>query len=92
MVRVKRLVLDVLKPHEPNSLEFARAIAQRVDNCKVSLTVSEVDDKTATAVVVVEGQDIAFDAVLDAIATMGGSLHGIDQVEVSSGGGPHEHS
>ena len=27
MVLVKRIVLDVLKPHQPNGLEFAKAIA-----------------------------------------------------------------
>jgi hypothetical protein len=84
MVRIKRLVLDVLKPHEPNSLEFAKAIAQRVENCRVNLTVSEMDDKTATTVIVVEGEDIRFQAIQDAVAQMGGSLHSIDEVEVAA--------
>jgi len=28
MVNVKRIVLDVLKPHQPNALEFSQAIAE----------------------------------------------------------------
>jgi hypothetical protein len=27
MVSVKRIVLDVLKPHQPNALEFSQAVA-----------------------------------------------------------------
>ena len=91
MVRIKRVVLDVLKPHEPSSLVFARSIAQRVDNCRVSLTIKEVDDRTATAQIIVEGNDIAFEAVEEAIQSMGGSLHSIDEVEVSAGSATHEH-
>ncbi|MDD9940223.1 MAG: DUF211 domain-containing protein [Myxococcales bacterium] len=85
MVRIKRLVLDVLKPHEPNSLEFARAVAQKVGGCSVKLTVTEMDDKTATTVLIVEGDDIRFEAIQEAVSQMGGSLHSIDEVEVAAG-------
>jgi hypothetical protein len=85
MVSVKRLVLDVLKPHQPNALEFSMAIAEvGVDYC-VHVTVLEVDENTETLQIEVAAKAIDFDAVQSAIADMGASLHSIDEVEVQSG-------
>jgi hypothetical protein len=85
MVLVKRLVLDVLKPHQPNALEFSQALARAGGDYRVCITVLEVDEKTETLKVVVEGDAIDFDAVQSGISDLGGSLHSIDEVEVKSG-------
>ena len=85
MISVKRVVLDILKPHHPNALEFSQTIAAVGDDYRVRLTVCEVDEKTETLQVVVEGSAIDFEAVQAAINGMGGSLHSIDEVEVQSG-------
>lgn len=77
---VKRLVLDILKPHEPNALEFALALAAH--GYRVKLTVVEVDEKTETLLVTVEGDAIDFEQVRTTINELGGSLHSIDEVEV----------
>ncbi len=82
MVLVKRLVLDVLKPHQPNVLEFSQAIAGAGGDYRVCITVVEVDESTETLRIVVEGDNIDFDAVQAGIGNMGGSLHSIDEVEV----------
>ena len=82
MVLVKRLVLDVLKPHQPNALEFSKAIAKAGGDYRVCTTVLEVDEKTETLQVVIEGDAIDFDAVQSGISDLGGSLHSIDEVEV----------
>jgi hypothetical protein len=84
MVLVKRLVLDVLKPHQPNALEFSQALAKAGGDYRVCTTVLEVDEKTETLKVVVEGNAIDFDAVQSGINDLGGSLHSIDEVEVQS--------
>lgn len=78
--KFERLVLDVLKPHEPNSLEFARAIAAH--GYRVQLTVEEIDEKTETLLLMVEGPMIDFDLIRATINELGGSLHSIDEVEV----------
>lgn len=82
MAKVKRIVLDVLKPHHPSSLDFAKAIADQGTQCKVKITVEEVDEKTESVILVIEGEDIPFDAIVDTIKNLGGSLHSIDAVEV----------
>jgi hypothetical protein len=84
MVLVKRLVLDVLKPHQPNVLEFSQALAMAGGDYRVCATVLEVDEKTETLQVVVEGDAIDFGALESRIRDMGGSLHSIDEVDVQS--------
>lgn len=81
MVLVKRLVLDILKPHHPNSLEFSRLLAEQ--GCqRVKLTVLEMDDKTETLQVEISGDSLDFDRIKAAIDDFGASLHSIDEVEV----------
>lgn len=84
MVFVKKLVLDVLKPHQPNALEFCEAIASAGNDYRVHLTVLEVDEKTETLQITVEGNAIDSATLLARINELGGSLHSIDEVEVHS--------
>jgi hypothetical protein len=83
MTAIKRLVLDVLKPHHPNVLELARTLAEQ-GRSQVRVTVVEMDDRTETLQVVIEGPDLHFDRIRAAIGGFGASLHSIDEVEVAS--------
>jgi hypothetical protein len=82
MVAVKKIVLDVLKPHHPSALEYGRVIAAVGPGYHVSLIVLEVDENTETLQIIVEGGAIDFDAVQTAISDLGGSLHSVDEVVV----------
>lgn len=82
MASVQRLVLDVLKPHQPNALEFANAIAALGDNYRVDIRVVEVDEQTETLQVFIEGEGLDFDRISEAITEEGASLHSIDEVSV----------
>jgi hypothetical protein len=82
MASVQRLVLDILKPHQPNALEFANAIAALGDGYKVDIQVVEVDDKTETLLVAIEGDGLDFERISSAINESGASLHSIDEVSV----------
>lgn len=90
MLTVKRLVLDVLKPHQPNALDFCRRIAQLGADYEVCLNVEEVDENTQTLSLEIRGGDIDMEAVETAIADMGASLHSVDQVEVHNKEGDGE--
>ena len=81
MIRIRRLVLDVLKPHHPSVLELGRLLAGQ-DALQVKLTVVEMDDQTETLQVEVIGDDIDFEQLRKAIDGFGASLHSIDEVEV----------
>ena len=85
MTRTRRLVLDVLKPHQPNALDFSSALADLGEDYRVRLIVTEVDKKTESTIVTIEGADINFGDIKSAIEKMGASVHSIDEVEVYSG-------
>jgi hypothetical protein len=82
MAITRKVVLDVLKPHQPNAVEFATALADLSPDYKVRLTVVEVDEKTESIIVVLEGENIEFDSVTELIKKLGASVHSIDEVEV----------
>jgi len=82
MATTRKIVLDVLKPHMPNGVDFATALAELSPDYQVRLSVVEVDEKTETVIVVLEGKNIVFDPVIDLIKKMGASVHSIDEVEV----------
>lgn len=82
MVKVQRITLDILKPHSPNGLEFSIQLAEKCPGCRFKFKVLEVDEKTETVVIIVESESIPYDDVSDAITSMGGSIHSIDEVDV----------
>ncbi len=82
MTKIKRLILDILKPHQPNALDFATALAELSDEIRVKLTVVEVDEKTESIVIVIEDESIDFEALSERITELGASIHSIDEVEV----------
>lgn len=86
MVSVKSIVLDVLKPHQPNALDFSKAIAGVGDDYHVHLDVIEVDEKTESVKITIYAEAIDFDAINTVISGLGASLHSIDEVEVQSEG------
>lgn len=82
MTSVKRLVLDVLKPHQPNTLEFALAIAVLGQDYRVDIQVLEVDEQTETLQLTIVGDSLDYDLISDVIKENGASLHSIDEVSV----------
>ncbi|MBW1792511.1 MAG: DUF211 domain-containing protein [Deltaproteobacteria bacterium] len=82
MASTRKIVLDVLKPHQPNAVDFATALADLSPDYKVRITVVEVDEKTESIIVVLEGENIEFDSVTELIKKLGASVHSIDEVEV----------
>jgi len=85
MAIVKRILLDVLKPHQPGSLEFAKSLADLDPGYRVNLRVEEVDENTESITVVIEGESIRFEEIDQAIKKMGGTIHSVDEVEATGG-------
>ena len=80
MPPVRRLVVDVLKPHDPPMLAFADELAslQSVDGATATLI--ELDQEVQNVKLTLEGDDVSFEAVEAAIEGLGGAVHSIDQV------------
>ncbi len=78
--KIKRLVLDVLKPHKPSIIELSKCVSVTKGVSGVNCSLDEVDQDTETVKITVEGDDINFDAVSSAIESAGGVIHSIDSV------------
>jgi hypothetical protein len=77
---ITRLVLDVLKPHQPSIVEFAVALTKVKGVERVDSSVVEVDAETETIKVVVEGRDLEVEVIAEKIRDLGGVVHSVDAV------------
>lgn len=77
---VRRLVLDVLKPHEPTIIEVAQQLSGLTGVRAVNISIYEIDRRVENAKVTIEGDDISFEEVEKAIQENGGAVHSIDEV------------
>jgi hypothetical protein len=88
MPRLSKVELDILKPHLPNVLEFASAVAALGPSYRVDLDVVEMDEKTETLTLVVVGDDLDYIRIEETISSMGGSIHSIDKCTVVGDSSP----
>lgn len=79
MADIKRLVLDVLKPHEPGMLTMAEKISELESVEGVNAILYEIDEEVENIKLTIEGQSIDFDSVKSQIDELGGSVHSIDE-------------
>ncbi len=77
---IKRMVMDVLVPHEPQVLDFAEKLSalEQVDG--VTIQVLEIDEMTKSIEITIEGQALVYDDIRRVIEELGGSIHSIDRV------------
>ncbi|MBN1385785.1 DUF211 domain-containing protein [Candidatus Woesearchaeota archaeon] len=81
MIKVNLLILDILKPHQPNILEFGKEIINSMEGVSINLRVVEIDEKTESVELVAVG-DIDFEELKKHIESLGASIHSIDEVSV----------
>jgi hypothetical protein len=75
-----RIVLDILKPHEPNIPSFAKFLSQLSGVDGVNITLMEIDKETENVKITMQGDDLNFQEISDAIEEYGGSIHSVDEV------------
>jgi hypothetical protein len=78
--KIRRLVIDALKPMEPNIIELAKVISLKDGVSAVNISMVEIDLKVENAKITIEGDDINYDEIKELIEDMGGSIHSIDEV------------
>ena len=79
---IKYVVLDVLKPHEPPLTDFASKLCTLEGITRVDISLVEMDTKTMSLKVVIEGNAIDFESLREHINDVGAVIHSIDQVIV----------
>jgi len=80
MAPVRRLVVDVLKPHDPSLVAFTEHVTEADSVTGVTGSLIELDKEVQNVKLTVAGEDLAPDAVEAAIEDLGGTVHSIDQV------------
>jgi uncharacterized protein len=78
--KVRRLVLDVLKPHQPTMLTLADKLGDIEGIKGVDIALFEIDNKVENIKITLEGDDIDYQEVQEVIQDSGGSIHSIDKV------------
>ncbi|MHA1580620.1 MAG: DUF211 domain-containing protein [Candidatus Freyarchaeota archaeon] len=77
---IKRLVLDVLKPHQPVLPEFAESLGRVGGVVGVNITLIEVDAETESVKITVEGNRLNYSEIKEKIENLGAVIHSVDQV------------
>ena len=80
MADLRRVVLDVLKPHEPQLLEFTERIATVESVEGVTGSLIELDQEVQNVEITIDGEALDYDALQEVIESLGGTVHSIDQV------------
>lgn len=81
---VRRLVIDMLIPHEPSEVTYAEKLSELNGVEGVTLHVLEVDEKTKTVEMTMEGENLSLEDVRAVIEELGGSVHSVDRVSAGS--------
>ena len=81
---LRRLVLDLLMPHEPGIVTYALRIESLDGVDGVTVDVLEEDVDTKTVEVTIEGEDLSLEAVVSIVKELGGALHSVDQASAGS--------
>jgi len=79
------VVLDVLKTHEPSVVELGKLISELDGVSHVSIVVGEMDAKTETIKMTIEGINLDYEEIERAIKRFGATVQSIDEVIYSSG-------
>jgi len=82
--QIRRLVLDVLKPHNPSIVDMAGRLSDLDGVEAVNISIYEIDLKVENAKVTIEGGDVIYDLVVSVIEGNGGTVHSLDEVVAGS--------
>ncbi|NHI83000.1 MAG: hypothetical protein EAX95_02865 [Candidatus Thorarchaeota archaeon] len=77
---IRRIVLDVLKPHTPRLTDLALMLTRDERVNGVNVTVKEVDANTESITITLEGDDLQFESIKEILQQAGAVIHSIDQV------------
>ncbi len=80
MTDIKRLILDVLKPHTPSIIELAERLGCLDGISGVNISLEEVDAETDSVKITIEGGSIDYEKVKKEIDGCGAVIHSIDGV------------
>lgn len=78
--KIRRVVLDTLKPLELSIVDLARELSELDGIQAVNISIVEIDHKVENAKITIEGNDINTKNVIRMIEDQGASVHSMDEV------------
>ncbi|MBW3002244.1 DUF211 domain-containing protein [Candidatus Woesearchaeota archaeon] len=80
--KLRIIVLDILKPHKPDIIDFGIAV-EKINgvNC-LNLSVYAVDEKTESIKVALEGKSLDMKKIKKLIEDFGAVIHSIDKAVI----------
>lgn len=82
-MNIRRVVLDVDKSlNRPSLVELAAAIEEVPGVEALNISVTEMDMETMGTNITVEGSDIDYNKLIDAIEDTGAAIHSVDELAV----------
>ncbi|MCG7853697.1 MAG: DUF211 domain-containing protein [Methanosarcinaceae archaeon] len=80
MSGIRRLVLDVLKPHHPSIIELSKKLSVLKGVAGVNLSLYEVDQQTENIKITIEGENLDYDEIQQSIDNLGAVIHSVDEI------------
>ena len=77
---IRRLILDVLKPHKPSVVELSEALSHLEGVEGVNIIIYEIDQQVENAKVIIAGNPISFEDIKKKLEEMGSTIHSVDEV------------
>ena len=77
---IRRLVLDVLKPHKPSVVEVSEALSHLEGVEGVNIIINEIDQQVENAKVILAGIALNFEEIQEKLEEFGATIHSIDEV------------
>jgi len=77
---IRRLVLDVLKPHNPSVVELSEVLSHLDGVEGVNVIIYEIDQQVENAKVIIAGSSIDFETIKKRLEEMGATIHSVDEV------------
>lgn len=77
---IRRLILDVLKPHNPSVVELSEALSHLEGVEGVNVIIYEIDQQVENAKIVIAGSSISFESIKKKLEEMGATIHSVDEV------------
>lgn len=84
MANIRRLVLDVMKPHSPNLVDLATQLADLEGIIGVDISLVEMDQKVENVKITCEGDSINYELVERIVMQNGASIHSLDKVSAGT--------
>jgi hypothetical protein len=77
---IRRLILDVLKPHRPSVIEVSEALSHLEGVEGVNIIMNEIDQQVENAKIIIAGNSLNFEDIKSRLKELGATIHSVDEV------------